>query len=265
MITKVKIRDNKNLTCSYAEGLKAFANGKCFEFKKGVNIIIGKNGSGKSTLLRLMSDMMLCSKSHYSMIPCQYFLLGAPFKMDGSLMDGADIKSDYAGVVYNLISTKEMDNDDVVGNAKNAILYMAESKSSMGEKQTLLLSNIFDNAFSNKDVQFPIKQLMGYYKDNNSVKALLDYYKRNRIEIKQEDFEFTFLLDEPDRNLDITNIDSLYEVLSFHKPMTQLICVIHNPILIYKLSKLDHIEMASIYLLRFGVVPNISTLFCCIY
>lgn len=43
----------------------------------------------------------------------------------------------------------------------------------------------------------------------------------------------------------------LYKVLSFHKPQTQIIAVIHNPALIYKLSKLDHvnfIEMTKGYL-----------------
>lgn len=56
---------------------------------------------------------------------------------------------------------------------------------------------------------------------------------------------------EPDRNLDIDNIMDLYKVLSFHKPQTQIIAVIHNPALIYKLSKLDcvnFIEMTKGYL-----------------
>lgn len=54
-----------------------------------------------------------------------------------------------------------------------------------------------------------------------------------------------------DRNLDINNIMDLYKVLSFHKPQTQIIAVIHNPALIYKLSKLDcvnFIEMTKGYL-----------------
>ena len=72
--------------------------------------------------------------------------------------------------------------------------------------------------------------------------------------ITQQDFEYTFLLDEPDRNLDITNIDSVYEILSHRKEMTQLITVIHNPVLIYKLSevkgknKINFIELTDGYL-----------------
>lgn len=43
----------------------------------------------------------------------------------------------------------------------------------------------------------------------------------------------------------------IYNVLSFHKPQTQIIAIVHNPALIYKLSKLDcvnFIEMTEGYL-----------------
>lgn len=69
--------------------------------------------------------------------------------------------------------------------------------------------------------------------------------------VTNEDFEYTVLMDEPDRNLDIKNIMQVYEILSFHKPQTQIIAVVHNPALIYKLSKLDcvyFVEMTKGYL-----------------
>ena len=58
-------------------------------------------------------------------------------------------------------------------------------------------------------------------------------------------------MDEPDRNLDVKNLNSIYSVLSYQKPSTQVIAVIHNPILIYKLYLLDYvniIEMENGYL-----------------
>lgn len=67
----------------------------------------------------------------------------------------------------------------------------------------------------------------------------------------ESSFEYTVLMDEPDRNLDIDNIMQIYNVLSFHKPQTQIIAIVHNPALIYKLSKLDcvnFIEMTEGYL-----------------
>lgn len=78
-----------------------------------------------------------------------------------------------------------------------------------------------------------------------------EYYEDNHVVLMEKDFEYTILMDEPDRNLDIDNIMDLYKVLSFHKPQTQIIAVIHNPALIYKLSKLDcvnFIEMTKGYL-----------------
>jgi hypothetical protein len=74
---------------------------------------------------------------------------------------------------------------------------------------------------------------------------------RNCITLTESSFEYTVLMDEPDRNLDIDNIMQIHNVLSFHKPQTQIIAIIHNPALIYKLSKLDcvnFIEMTEGYL-----------------
>ena len=54
------------------------------------------------------------------------------------------------------------------------------------------------------------------------------------------------MLDEPDRNLDISNIESIYAILSYERKDTQLIAVIHNPILIYKLSKLNYVNFIEL-------------------
>ena len=66
-------------------------------------------------------------------------------------------------------------------------------------------------------------------------------------------------MDEPDRNLDIINIDDIYGILSFHKPQTQIIASIHNPLLIYKLSKIEDInfiELEENYLMKVKTAIN---------
>lgn len=67
-------------------------------------------------------------------------------------------------------------------------------------------------------------------------------------EVRDDDYGVTL----PNGTIErIDNIMDLYKVLSFHKPQTQIIAVIHNPALIYKLSKLDcvnFIEMTKGYL-----------------
>ena len=55
MIEKIIIKDNSKSPLNYISDLRAFANGKEYNFKKGVNIIVGPNGCGKSTLLELAS------------------------------------------------------------------------------------------------------------------------------------------------------------------------------------------------------------------
>lgn len=92
---------------------------------------------------------------------------------------------------------------------------------------------------------------LGYhYKEK--VDALLNYYKENRDKsIRQEDFEFTFLIDEPDKNMDIHNIDSITAMFSYHKESTQIIAAIHNPIVLYKLRKtgtVNFIELTEGYM-----------------
>lgn len=60
-------------------------------------------------------------------------------------------------------------------------------------------------------------------------------------------------MDEPDRNLDIFNIEEVYGILSHKKEQTQVVSVVHNPLLIYRLSKyngINFIEMKDGYVNR---------------
>lgn len=171
-------------------------------------------------------------------------------------LDKISIKSDYIGKVFHLLQQTEMRNDDILNNINNLSLYMNGASRSSGEKNLHAMNSLFDFVFNQDEYTFPIQKLMEFKKKSNEFWAnridnLLKYYKDNRVVLMEKDFEYTILMDEPDRNLDIDNIMDLYKVLSFHKPQTQIIAVIHNPALIYKLSKLDHvnfIEMTKGYL-----------------
>ena len=261
MIAEVNIKDNTNLPLSYSNKITALANGATFKFKNGINIIIGKNGCGKSTLLKNIAKYLLCDNNLYSKLP-NFNTFGEALKLDplfdknNKLKDGMDILCDYAGVVYNFIPNGETANNNTLDSFENIGYYFGSKNTSTGEKMKIDLCNLFSISFKNKDIQFPIAEMKRHIDESNGYweerfKGLIKYYKRNALKIKPQDFAYTFLIDEPDRNLDITNIDELYNVLSYEKEMTQLICVIHNPILIYKLSQLDYInfiEMTDGYL-----------------
>ena len=71
MVTKVIIKDNKRTPFRYISELDNFANGKTYEFKAGVNVIVGENGCGKTTLLNLiktylMVDYTECNKGMFN-------------------------------------------------------------------------------------------------------------------------------------------------------------------------------------------------------
>ena len=250
MITKVQITDNSRLPLKYAKELDAFKNGKEYNFKGGVNVIIGKNGSGKTTLMKMIAMYMLCNDSLCSRLPnfANYGVLKLNdiFKHDEEeLLDGIKIMADYAGVVYNCLAHNEMKNEDILDNVTNMNYYLSNNGASTGETTVNSVGQLFKFAFRNTNIEFPLKEIMDIVKNKTCndfweerLTNLLKYYRDNRNNfITQQNFEYTFLLDEPDRNLDITNIDSVYQVLSHRKEMTQLIAVIHNPVLIYKLSK----------------------------
>lgn len=255
MITLIKISDNNRAPFNYMSNVEAFRNGAEFIFKPGVNVIIGKNGSGKSTLLNLISKYTLCEKTMCSEVPSA--ALSFPDIFDESkVFDGVSIHADYIGKVFRLLPHTEMDKEDILKNIHNFSSYMSGSDCSSGEKGVCAVNALFKIMFSQADYAFPIAKLKEYGENvntlwKNRIGSLIGYYKKNHVKVLESDFEYTILMDEPDRNLDIENIMQIYGVLSFHKPQTQIIAIIHNPALIYKLSKLDcvhFVEMTEGYL-----------------
>jgi energy-coupling factor transporter ATP-binding protein EcfA2 len=256
MITSVYIENNKETPIKYLAKLPIFKNKSNFEFKKGINIIVGTNGCGKTTLINLISQICLCHESLYSKLPKSALDYPTFLFKKNEVMSGAKIKSDYAGIVFRYKVASEMKGEECLNDIQNFALCFEGNNSSTGEKTLEALQVLFKNMNEIEEINFPIKELLKQSENSNDVWKerlinLVKYYRDNQIKIKQEDFEFTVLMDEPDRNLDIDNIQKIYDIVSYQRPNTQTIVVLHNPILIYKLSKLPYInwiEMSKGYL-----------------
>jgi len=265
MIDKVIIKDNTNATCNYIQDLPAFANGKEYNFTSGINVIIGANGCGKTTLCNIISNFMFTNNGMHTEIPQE--ALSFPklwndmkFGVDdkNTIRDGIKIQSDYRYKLFRLQDTNELmkHNDTVWEHSKNLGLLLNTRDLSTGEKihsSLLYLFNILFKKDGNQNFKF-VEEFNTFKEKTNNVwseriENLIQYYKENTIITDEK--KVTLILDEPDRNLDVTKLKELYGILSYNHPQIQLIAVVHNIALIKKLSELNYvniIEMSENYL-----------------
>ena len=246
MITKVVVRNRKNTPVSYLPDVKAFKNGKTFEFKPGVNVIVGENGCGKTTLMKLIQAYMLVGQQQ-----CEEKNITKlwSFRLDEGMLDGVDVYADYKTNVFRLAHPDEYKGENGIGlqSFENFGSMGMMLNSSTGQGVTIALDSLFRLMFS-KGAELGFPQISDWRKENYG--DYLKYVEEHRVECENE---FTILMDEPDRNLDINNIEQIKSILSFHKPNTQLIAVVHNPLLILTLSKnpeVNIIEMTKGYVKR---------------
>lgn len=241
MIKKVEIVDNERTPIPYLSELEAFRNGRVFEFTKGVNIIIGENGSGKSSLMNLIESYLLVGSRECSIGRFNKNInkLYKNFLKKDDLLDGANVFADYQLNTFRLLHKDEKDEDDIYADMGT---HLDQLKSSTGEGVSIALASMFNYVFNKKpNLTFNYLQL----KDSHPL------YVRYISDHIVEPSEWTFLMDEPDRNLSIDKIMELKKIFGFHKEKTQIIAVIHNPLLIYALSKkksVHFIELTDGYL-----------------
>lgn len=244
MVERVVIRDNGNAPLRYLSELDAFKNGAEYRFQPGVNIIVGENGSGKTTLLKLIERYLLVGKMECSLGTFNS-VLNSLLGLSRDVPDGIDIYADYDKNTFRLCHSAEKDNNDMMASFSAFGESFMQMHSSTGEGVKIALNSLFGGMFSEK-----AKLKFEYDKVGKEVPSYGEYICEHRV---QEHDEWTIIMDEPDRNLDIENIGQVKGVLSFHKPQTQVIAVVHNPLLIYSLSKnkdINFIELTSGYIDR---------------
>lgn len=245
MISKIIIEDINRLARNYMSDIDFFRETKELNFTPQNNIIIGPNGYGKSTLINILAEFMLCSKSEVTQFP-GYLDFPKLWGFNGEFKDGVKIKADYSKVTFRMRLAQDMKSEESLESFSNFGKFGASINSSTGENTTIALNSLMNTMFgSNTNLKFPLNELKESLEketDEDWKKRrsdLIKYYEENNIDSGQ----FTILLDEPDRNLDIYNLKEVYGMLSCIREDTQLISVIHNPVLIYKLKDLPGINI----------------------
>lgn len=247
MVTKLKITDNTNTPVRYLSEVPYFKNCLEIEFKSGVNIIVGENGCGKTTLMKLLKSYLMvdyneCDRGIYN------HNINRMYGMGDGFLDGADVYADYHKNTFRFCHANEKSNDASMKDFNAFGELITSMNSSTGESIIYSLNYLFKLMFS-KDAKLTFD-----YK-NQFEELYPDYVKyadSHRVECEDE---WTILMDEPDRNLSIDNISRIKEILSIHKPHTQVIAVIHNPLLIYSLSKKSNINWIE---LTEGYIDNVK-------
>lgn len=254
MIKRINFTDINNSPISYLGDIDFFNKNKSVSFKSGVNVIVGLNGCGKTTLLNLIRRYTLCLNDMTSTCPSGNLELSDLLTKNingDEICDGVKIISDYQGVVFNMLEYKTLEKrENFLQDHVKFQTYFNSLHCSTGEGISSGLDMLFKTMFDTKtNLEFPIKDLKkisnsDFLPHQAKAKQLLEYYKENSFKYDNPaEFEFTVLMDEPDRNLDINRVKDIYDILNHKKEQTQIIAVIHNPILIYKLSKCSHVNI----------------------
>ena len=230
MITKLHIHDTSDSPIHYVADV--FKNGFNVEFTPGINIVVGENGSGKTTLVKLLKYYLMvgdmsCERGMYNSNVTR--LLKS--HLDKKIYKGIDVYADYNKNVFVFTHDKSSDTD--MNSISNFAALIDKKTSSTGEGVLVDLNHL-ENYMFNENTKLTF--------DYNSVDVpdYQDYVNKHRVADCPE--KWTLIMDEPDRNLSLGSLKRIENYLTYEHPQTQMIAVIHNPLMIMSLQKYDYIN-----------------------
>lgn len=222
-------------------------NDNTINFKKGVNIVVGDNGSGKSTLIKALRYATFCIDSKVSRLPNNVFCNS---RLDEILSLGRQIavKADYRYNTYNVCGFDELSYGETCQPTSVESCMKLYNKRSMSSGQDRY-KNLEDTIFAmfgdaDRSVKFDTSdQEIGRF-DGDNITQLKLLLCRNQQDC--DPMMVTMLMDEPDRGLDLNNLQMLYDILSSPRDDVQIIAAVHNVALLYRLSKLPNINFIEL-------------------
>lgn len=269
---------------NYAFSLDSI-KGKTFEFNPGVNIIVGANGSGKTSLLNIIRHLTFCDELYYSSIADgrECWELHTRHAYEGCFWHLTEMKARYTTSIFNLRKASDFNPQDFAASMVNCSQLMRSNRRSEGQNvmdavkmMMIIFSKGEESLHGNdksKSTEKDEKGLLPHHYFKNTVidiieksakrddeywgamyKTMLQYYKDNDIvspDDKKQYKGFTFLMDEPDKGMDVFNVEQLYNFIVNCPKHYQHIVVLHNIGMIHKLQEwgnANFIEMSKGYL-----------------
>lgn len=257
--------------------------GKTFEFKPGLNVIVGKNGCGKSSLLKAIRALTFCDEVFASSIKDgrDFWEMHTHNSYENGYWHLAVLKAQYELRTFNLRQEGDFHKEDFCVSSVNFMQAMSGNRYSSGQKIIGALNmmlryykygegwermkkgtpvpknddrgNLPHHYFKEYVLDVIEKQLDGSRSHSeywdSMYKTFQEYYKENDDNTYKG---VSFLMDEPDRGMDIENLNGMYEMFSPKNTHIQDIVVLHNVGLIHKFrllgDKVNFIEMTDGYL-----------------
>jgi len=275
MIQDITFSDKPIRTIAHETCLPSL-KGKTFEFRVGLNVIVGANGCGKTSLLNVIRYLTMCDGTFSSNIARGHseWQMHRRNVYEGGYFQNVKLRADYKNSVWNLRKKGDVKDYEWMSSTENFSDRMSHKSDGESVKRSIMqmlaymmygydktMEKKIENGVGcrsfSKSVLDELHNISEQYKkggiedDKNIWLAISNYYDENKVDFKG----ITMLLDEPDKGMDVDNVTDLYDWLvtdtTKGKGMYQTICVLHNIGMIHRLMRegvANFIELSEGYL-----------------